>query len=104
MEFAMQVTYVDLMDAAADQGVGPEDNFDTVTAFYEAFAAWAGFKNVEEFYDWRLELDGAYERGEDGVKFYGGFIQEPREIDFPEGFDISPLYLRAEYRAENLAW
>lgn len=104
MESAMQVTYVDLMDAAADQGVGPEDNFDTVIAFYEAFAAWAGFKSVEEFYDWRLELDGDYERGEDGVKFYGGFIQEPREINFPEEFSIAPLYLRAEYMAENLAW
>jgi len=100
----MQVTYVDLMDAAADQNVGPEDNFDTVTAFYEAFAAWAGFKSVEEFYDWRLELDGAFESGPDGNHFYGGFIQEPREINFPEEFDISPLYLRAEFRAENLSW
>jgi hypothetical protein len=100
----MQVTYIDLLETAADQNVGPEDNFDTIIAFYEAFAAWAGFKNVEEFYDWRLELDGDYEQGPDGIAYYGGFIQEPREINFPEGFSIAPLYLRAESQCEYLAW
>ena len=48
---AMQVNYTDLMWEADNQGLAPED---IEGDYYEVFAKWAGFKHVQDMYDWKM--------------------------------------------------
>jgi hypothetical protein len=81
---AMQVTYTDLMYEAEDQGLAPED---IAGDYHEVFAAWAGFKSVNDMMRWRLEVVDAYGMGD--------VDQYPYQPDMVPGFNWEPLYQRA---------
>jgi len=80
----MQVTYTDLMYEADNQGLAPED---IEGDYYEVFAKWAGFKHVQDMYDWHMETVDCL-----------GIIdvdQYPYQPDMVPGFDWEPLRKRA---------
>jgi hypothetical protein len=81
---AMQVTYTDLMYEAESQGLAPED---IAGDYHEVFAAWAGFKSVNDMMRWRLDVVDAYGMGD--------VDQYPYQPDMVPGFNWEPLYQRA---------
>jgi hypothetical protein len=80
----MQVNYTDLMYEAENQGLAPED---IAGDYHEVFAAWAGFKSVEDMMRWKLEAVDCY-----------GMIDidhSPYAPDMVSDFNWEPLYERA---------
>jgi hypothetical protein len=80
----MQVTYTDLMYEAENQVLAPED---IAGDYHELFAAWAGFKSVNDMMRWRLDVVDAYGMGD--------VDQYPYQPDMVPGFNWEPLYERA---------